>query len=173
MLILGIDPGLRNTGFGIARQISANAAEYISSGVIKTQAKDDLAQRIKVLVMGIQQLVDEFKPQLVSIEKVFVNINPQATLLLGQARGACIAACVSNNLAVYEYSALQIKQAVVGYGHAEKQQIQKMVMYLFKLNRAPQADAADALACTLAHMHYARLGKILNMATVKGGRVRQ
>ncbi len=173
MLILGIDPGLRNTGFGVVRQISASAVEYISSGVIKTNSQDDLAERIKVLVTGIGQIISEFKPQLVSIEKVFVNVNPQSTLLLGQARGACIAACVTRDLPVYEYSALQVKKSVVGYGHAEKEQLQKMVVYLLKLNRAPQADAADALACALTHINHARLGGLLQMTTVKAGRVRQ
>jgi crossover junction endodeoxyribonuclease RuvC len=108
----------------------------------------------------------------VSIEKVFVNVNPQSTLLLGQARGACISACVLQDLPVFEYTALQVKQSVVGYGHAEKEQLQKMVKYLLKLVGNPQADAADALACALTHAHYAKLSKIFNMDTVKKGRIR-
>lgn len=172
MLILGIDPGLRNTGFGLIAAGERNQGSYVASGVIKTSSADSLALRIKNLLDGISQIITEYKPDIVSIEKVFVNVNPQSTLILGQARGACIAGCVIHNLPVFEYTALQIKQAVVGYGHAGKEQIQKMVMYMLKLANKPQADAADALACGLAHLHYERLGSVFNMTSVKKGRIR-
>ncbi len=172
MLILGIDPGLRNTGFGLVKAESANLANYIASGVISTNSKDTLPFRIKTILNGISEIINTYKPDLVSIEKVFVNVNPQSTLILGQARGACIAGCVLYDLPVYEYTALQVKQAVVGYGHAEKEQVQKMVMYMLKLAGKPQADAADALASALAHIHYSRLANVFNMTSVKNGRIR-
>ena len=173
MIILGIDPGLRNTGFGVIHQLDQSTAAYISSGVIQTNSSDELSQRIKSIVTGLMSIIDEYQPDMVSIEKVFVNVNPQSTLLLGQARGACISACVLKDLPVAEYTALQVKQAVVGYGHAEKEQVTKMVMHYLKLNGAPQSDAADALACALAHLHYAKISKAFGMSSVKGGRIRR
>jgi len=98
-------------------------------------------------------VITQFQPQHVAIEQVFVNINPKSTLMLGQARGAAICAAVMNNLPVAEYSALQIKQAVVGNGHAKKDQVQQMVMRLLNLKGTPSADAADALACAICHAH--------------------
>ncbi len=153
MKILGIDPGLRNTGFAII-EVLAKTPCYINSGVIKTQSNESLAKRIYTIVTSLNQIINEYKPQIACIEKVFVNINPQSTLLLGQARGAAISACVINKLDVTEYTALQVKQSVVGYGHAEKHQVAKMVKYLLKLNKEPNKDAADALAIALTHIHY-------------------
>ena len=172
MRILGIDPGLRNTGFGLIDKANNSSVQYVSSGVIQTQACDSLSSRIKTILNGISEIIHNYQPEVVSIEKVFVNVNPQSTLLLGQARGAAISACVLVDLPIFEYTALQVKQAVVGYGHAEKEQIQKMVMHFLQLNGTPQADAADALACALAHLHYARLSNIFNMSSVKNGRIR-
>lgn len=172
MIILGIDPGLRNTGFGIVKSYGRSDATYIASGVIQTKADESLALRIKTILLGVQEIIATYQPDVVSIEKVFVNVNPQSTLMLGQARGAAIAACVLQNLPIYEYTALQVKQSVVGYGHAEKEQLQRMVVQLLKLAGTPQADAADALACALAHLHYSHLGKIFNMTSVKAGRMR-
>ena len=172
MRILGLDPGLRNTGFGVVEEINSQTCQYIGSGVIKTDSTHSLSERIKTIVVGIGEVINRYQPDVISIEKVFVNINPQSTLLLGQARGACIAACVLQEREVHEYTALQIKQSVVGYGHAEKEQLQKMVCYLLNLSGTPQADAADALACALTHSQYAKMSKFLNMTTVKKGRIR-
>ncbi|MDD3265869.1 MAG: crossover junction endodeoxyribonuclease RuvC [Burkholderiales bacterium] len=172
MKILGIDPGLRNTGFGIINAVNQNDSRYITSGIIETSSIDSLPERIKTILFGLQEVINEYKPDLVSIEKVFVNVNPQSTLLLGQARGAAISACVLLGLPVHEYTALQVKQAVVGYGHAEKEQVQKMVMHFLKLSGKPRSDAADALACALAHLHYSHLSRVFNMTSVKGGRIR-
>lgn len=172
MRILGIDPGLRNTGFGVIDTVGKSEASYVSSGVIQTNSDDTLALRIKMILKGIGQIITDYKPDIVSIEKVFVNVNPQSTLMLGQARGAAISACVLSDLEVFEYTALQVKQAVVGYGHAEKEQIQRMVVHFLKLSGTPQSDAADALACALAHLHYAHLGNVFKMTSVKNGRMR-
>ncbi|MDQ5922028.1 MAG: crossover junction endodeoxyribonuclease RuvC [Pseudomonadota bacterium] len=158
MRILGIDPGLRNTGFGVI-EIIKNKPCYVLSGVITTLTGDSLANRLKVIVNGVSQVINDTKSTIACVEKVFVNINPQSTLLLGQARGTAIAACVLNNIDVTEYTALQIKKSVVGYGHAEKLQVAKMVKYLLNLNGQPKADAADALAVALTHFYFSTVRK--------------
>jgi len=150
VIILGIDPGLNCTGFGIIR-CENQSLEYIVSGTIKTDAKTVFYNRIHTIVHGIKTVVDQFKPEIACVEKVFVNINPQSTLLLGQARGAAIAGCAICNLEAVEYTALQVKKAVTGYGHAPKEQVQKMVTMLLKLNKIPKPDAADALATAITH----------------------
>ncbi|MEK6735179.1 MAG: crossover junction endodeoxyribonuclease RuvC [Pseudomonadota bacterium] len=151
MRILGIDPGLRITGFGI---IDKNAGKlvYVSSGCIKT-ATGELPSRLKLILDNLNEIIMQYHPDQVAIEQVFVNINPKSTLLLGQARGAAICAAVLNNLVVAEYTALQVKQAVVGTGHAKKDQVQAMVLRLLNLVSSPSADAADALACAICHAH--------------------
>lgn len=170
MRILGIDPGLRNTGFGVI-ELFQKKPLYVASGIITTNSDEVLPLRIKTILDGISQIINEYKPAIASIEKVFVNVNPQSTLLLGQARGAAIAACVLHNLEVTEYTALQVKQSVVGYGHAEKDQVAKMVKLFLNLNGMPRRDAADALAVAIAHIHYAKVSKTFNMSTSKKGRL--
>lgn len=149
--ILGIDPGLRVTGFGVIEQTGQRLV-YITSGCIRSGG-GELPQRIKVLLEGLQEVIATTRPQCVAIEQVFVNINPQSTLLLGQARGAAICAAVASALPVAEYTALQVKQAVVGAGKAKKEQVQAMVRRLLKLAGDPSPDAADALACAICHAH--------------------
>ena len=150
--ILGIDPGLRSTGFGVIDKVG-NALAYVASGCIKTDAAGSLPQRIKTILDGLVEIIATYRPQQAAVEIVFVNVNPQSTLLLGQARGAAIAALVTADLPVAEYTALQVKQAVVGHGKAAKEQVQAMVMRLLALPGAPGSDAADALACAIAHAH--------------------
>ena len=158
--ILGIDPGLRITGFGVLDK-TGNTLTYVTSGCIKTPAAGELALRLKSILDGLQEVIASVKPDQVAIEKVFVNVNPQSTLLLGQARGTAICAAVLHALPVSEYTALQIKQAVVGNGHAAKDQVQDMVKRLLKLAGDPSADAADALACAICHAHGGQgLGKL-------------
>ncbi len=123
---------------------------YVSSGSVKT-SEGELPFRLKLILDNLTEIIALYRPQHVSIEQIFVNINPRSTLLLGQARGAAICAAVMNNLMVAEYTALQIKQAVVGNGHAKKDQVQEMVMRLLKLTGSPGTDAADALACAICH----------------------
>ena len=157
MRILGIDPGLRTTGFGV---LDVHGAEliYVASGTISTTHLDkgNLPARIKVLFDGIREVVGRYEPDAASVEIVFVNVNPQSTLLLGQARGACVAALVFSDLPVAEYTALQMKQAVVGYGRADKTQIQEMVRRLLSLPGLPGPDAADALGLAITHAHAAK-----------------
>src|ERR1700716_3769194 len=128
MKILGIDPGLRVTGFGVIHK-QGNKLAYVASGIIKTPDAA-LPQRLKTILAGVSEVIRIYTPECAAIEKVFVNVNPQSTLLLGQARGAAICALVGANLAVAEYTALQVKQAVVGQGKAHKQQMQDMVQRL-------------------------------------------
>ena len=158
--ILGIDPGLRVTGFGVLEK-SGQKLAYVTSGCIRTDQDADLPERIRTILEGLSQLISEIRPHQVAVEKVFVNVNPQSTLLLGQARGAAICAAVIGNLPVAEYTALQVKQAVVGNGHARKEQVQEMVRRLLRLPGDPSPDAADALACAICHAHGGQgLGKL-------------
>jgi crossover junction endodeoxyribonuclease RuvC len=118
----------------------------------------DLASRLKTILEGLNGVIAAHGPVEVAVEKVFVNSNPQSTLALGQARGTAICAAVLAGLPVAEYTALQVKKAVVGNGHADKEQVQHMVQRLLALPGAPGSDAADALACAICHAHGARLG---------------
>jgi len=149
--ILGIDPGLRVTGFGVLDR-RGNRLTYVTSGCIRTPDAE-LPERLKVILDGLNEVIAANRPQQVAVEKVFVNVNPQSTLLLGQARGTAICVAVMHGLAVAEYTALQVKQAVVGKGHARKEQVQDMVKRLLGLPGHPSPDAADALACAICHAH--------------------
>src|SRR3982751_4652219 len=149
--ILGIDPGLRITGFGVLDK-SGQRLVYVTSGCIKTP-QGELATRLKTILDGLAEVINACRPEQIALEKVFVNMNPQSTLLLGQARGTAICAAVLHDLPVAEYTALQVKQAVVGNGHAKKEQVQEMVKRLLKLAGAPSPDASDALACAICHAH--------------------
>ncbi len=154
MRILGIDPGLQTTGFGVL-DATGHTQTYVASGTISTRhlPTGDLPARLKVLFDGIGEVVQRYRPEVAAVEIVFVNVNPQATLLLGQARGACITALVSHQLPVAEYTALQMKKAVAGYGKAGKAEVQEMVKRLLKLPGLPGSDAADALGLAIAHAH--------------------
>ena len=166
--ILGIDPGLRVTGFGVIEKNGASLS-YIASGCVKS-GDADLADRLKTILAGLREIIGEHRPQQVALEKVFVNVNPASTLALGQARGTAICAAVDAGLPVAEYTALQVKQAVVGNGHAKKVQVQEMVKRLLGLAGAPSADAADALACAICHAHG---GQGLGAIPTRGFRVRR
>ncbi|KAI5913211.1 crossover junction endodeoxyribonuclease RuvC [Thauera sp. 2A1] len=149
--ILGLDPGLRITGFGLIDTLGSQL-RYVASGCIKTR-DGELPGRLKTLLDGVREVIETYRPDVVAVEKVFVNVNPQSTLLLGQARGAVICGAVSCDLDVHEYTALQVKQSVVGYGKAAKEQVQHMVQRLLTLDASPSPDAADALACAICHAH--------------------
>lgn len=174
MIILGIDPGLRTTGFGVLRKQGVSLS-YIASGTIRTP-DGDLPERLKTILDGVREVAQRYEPDCAAIEKVFVNVNPQSTLLLGQARGAAICGLVSANLKVSEYTALQVKQAVVGHGKAQKAQVQEMVQRLLHLPGLPGPDAADALGVAICHAHsgeqLSRLGAIAPGLARKGLRVK-
>ncbi len=164
--ILGIDPGLRVTGFGVIDRLGGQLV-YVTSGCVRTSG-DELALRLKCILDGLAQVIAANSPAQVAVEKVFVNVNPQSTLLLGQARGTAICAAVLAGLAVAEYTALQVKQAVVGKGHAKKEQVQHMVRRLLALPGDPSPDAADALACAICHAHGGKLGSLKGLRMRRG-----
>ncbi len=149
--ILGLDPGLRATGFGVI-DVTGSQLRYVASGCIKT-AGDELPARLRTLLDGVREIITTYAPDVAAVEKVFVNVNPQSTLLLGQARGAVICGAVSRDLPVAEYTALQVKQSVVGHGKAAKEQVQHMVLRLLNIEGRLGPDAADALACAICHAH--------------------
>ncbi|WP_019530675.1 crossover junction endodeoxyribonuclease RuvC [Dasania marina] len=170
-IILGIDPGSRKTGFGIINVVG-NQHDYITSGVIRLP-DTELPERLKVIFESINELIVTYCPQQAAIEQVFMAKNAGAALKLGQARGAAIVACMTAGLEASEYSALQIKQAVVGTGAAKKEQVQHMVKMLLKLPGLPQEDAADALAAAICHAH--TQASLINMAgatRMRRGRIR-
>ena len=154
MRIVGIDPGLRITGFGVI-EFHQQRLKYIASGVIKTSNnKESDSQRLGTIFDSVTEVITTYQPEIASVEQVFLNINPKSTLALGQARGAAIAALVCQKLSVYEFSALQVKKNVVGSGHAKKEQVQEMVRRLLNLQSAPSKDASDALAVAICAAHH-------------------
>jgi crossover junction endodeoxyribonuclease RuvC len=150
-IILGIDPGSRVTGYGIIKA-SNQEVHYISSGCIRT-SEGEFSQRLLQIFNGVCELMEQYHPDEVAIEQVFMHQNPSSALKLGHARGVAIVACASHRLNVSEYSPRAIKQAVAGYGAAEKSQVQHMVIQLLSLNASPQSDAADALAIAICHSY--------------------
>jgi crossover junction endodeoxyribonuclease RuvC len=168
--ILGIDPGLRVTGFGVI-DVQGRDLRYVASGVIRI-APGALPPRLKTIHDGVSEVVAQYRPDLAVAEIVFVNVNPQSTLLLGQARGAAITTLVVHGLAVHEYTALQVKLAVVGHGRAAKSQVQAMVQRLLCLPGIPSTDAADALACAICHAHAATMTEAASGTAMRGGRLR-
>lgn len=162
--ILGIDPGSRLTGYGII-DIQGNHATHVTHGVIRVQGLD-IGEKLRCLFRRIEEILAEFHPDEISIEKIFMHKNADSALKLGQARGCAIAACADQNLPVFEYTANQVKQATVGRGHAAKEQVQHMIKVLLCLRESPTADAADALAIALCHAH-SREG-LMRMSGVKG-----
>ena len=148
-LVLGIDPGSRITGYGLI-SVRGNKLTYVDCGCIRTEG-GELPQRLKIIFEGISQVVSLQKPEQVAIEDVFMGRNAASALKLGQARGAAMTACLHHDLPVAEYSAKQIKQAVVGSGGAEKGQIQHMVKALLNISDTIAEDAADALAVAICH----------------------
>ena len=136
-----------------------NRLQYVTSGCVRS-GSGELASRLKTILEGLNEVIAAHAPGEVAVEKVFVNVNPQSTLALGQARGTAICAAVLAGLPVAEYTALQVKQSVVGNGHAKKEQVQHMVKRLLALEGDPSPDAADALACAICHAHGGRLGAL-------------
>ncbi|ODN43813.1 crossover junction endodeoxyribonuclease RuvC [Piscirickettsia litoralis] len=148
-VILGIDPGSRVTGFGVIR-FKKNRCEYLASGCIR-MGTVSLAERLQKIFQGLKEVITLYQPEQVGIEKVFVGRNVDSALKLGHARGAAILAAVEFALPVSEYSARQVKRSVVGFGAADKNQVQQMISALLKLNKVPSQDAADALAIAICH----------------------
>jgi crossover junction endodeoxyribonuclease RuvC len=148
--ILGIDPGSRATGYGVITK-KANKLYYVTSGVIRLGDKYAFNDRLKVIFDGLCEVIESHKPTVAGVEDVFVAANPRTALKLGHARGVAVLSGLHHGLAVYDYTPRMVKQAVVGYGNADKQQIQQMVRVLLKLSSSPSSDAADALAVAMCH----------------------
>ncbi|ARP96281.1 crossover junction endodeoxyribonuclease RuvC [Bordetella genomosp. 13] len=167
MRVLGIDPGLRRTGFGVI-DAEGMRLRYVASGTIVVPPALSLPERLKVILDNLREVARETQPDVAALEIVFLNANPASTLLLGQARGAALCALADSSLDVHEYTALQIKKAVVGTGRAAKEQVQMMVQRLLSLNGTPAPDSADALACAICHAHVGplqqRLGGVIERA---------
>jgi crossover junction endodeoxyribonuclease RuvC len=152
MIILGIDPGTATTGFGIIEQQSKQKAKYriLEFGVVSTSKKDSDEERLKILYEDINFLIKKYKPQKVGIEKLFFTTNQKTAMTVSQARGVVLLACALNNIKIKEFTPLQVKNILCGYGKAEKKQIQFMVKQTFELKTIPKPDdAADALAIAL------------------------
>ena len=154
--ILGIDPGSRKTGFGVVESGRYHPT-YVVSGVIRVE-KYSGAQRLKNIFESVCQIIDQYQPDVVAVEKVFVHKNPRSAIILGQARGVILCAAAIKDVPIMEYTPTQIKSTIVGKGHASKDQVQYMVQNILKLTESPQEDAADALACALCHDRYMSLG---------------
>ncbi|HEY5973242.1 MAG TPA: crossover junction endodeoxyribonuclease RuvC [Geobacteraceae bacterium] len=163
MKILGIDPGSRITGYGIVIK-EGNRLVHVDNGAIFTDPKGDFAQRLKKIYQELGKVIEEYQPDAMAVEQIFFANNVQTALKLGQARGVAIVAGVNAGLSVHEYTAMQVKQAVVGYGHATKDQVQRMVKALLNLPEVAQEDAADALAVAVCHAHSAGLAGAIRRA---------
>jgi len=156
MRILGIDPGTRITGYGLVDQ-QGNRLLHVDNGAIITRSDAALADRLKQIHDRITEIIRQYAPEAVAIEEIFLSQNPQSALKLGHARGSAMLSAVNAGLPVFEYTALQVKSAVVGYGKAAKPQVQQMVKTLLKLPEIAQEDASDALAVAICHAHSAGL----------------
>lgn len=152
MRVLGIDPGSRITGYGLVEQQGSRLV-HLDNGAIFTDTAADFPGRLKLIFDGIVRVIGEYSPEVVAVEDIFFSTNARSALKLGQARGAAIAAAVHTGLPVFEYTALQVKQAVVGEGRAPKEQVQRMIKALLALPEVAQADASDALAVAICHMN--------------------
>jgi crossover junction endodeoxyribonuclease RuvC len=159
MRVLGIDPGSRITGYGIIDK-EGNRLVHVDNGAIFTDSQRDFPLRLQRIYRGLTEVIERFSPDAMAVENIFFATNVQSALKLGQARGAAIVAGVNAGLPVFEYTALQVKQAVVGHGRADKQQVQKMLKALLNLPEVAQEDASDALATAVCHAHSAGLNML-------------
>jgi crossover junction endodeoxyribonuclease RuvC len=151
--IIGLDPGLRNTGWGIVDCLG-NRLSHVAHGVVHSQTKNDLAPRLSQLYQELFKVIELYKPHEAAVEETFVNKNPASTLKLGMARGIVLLVPAQAGLLVGEYAANRVKKSVVGVGHADKNQVSLMVQRLLPSSGIVSADAADALAVAICHAHY-------------------
>ena len=163
MRILGIDPGSHITGYGLIDQ-QGNRLLHIDNGAIVTRSADPLAQRLQTIHQDLVRVITTYRPEVMAVEQVFLAKNAVSALKLGHARGVVLLSGINAGLSVVEYSALQVKSAVVGYGRADKGQVQQMVKALLKLPEIAQEDAADALAVAICHAHSHGVNQQLQIA---------
>ncbi len=153
MRILGIDPGYAIMGYGVL-DYNGNKFKPVTYGSIETDAVIPMPKRLSMLYDGLQQIIREYRPEEAAIEELFFNNNAKTAIMVGEARGVALLACVRNGLQIYEYTPLQIKQSLVGYGRAEKKQVQQMVKVILNLPAVPKPDdTADAVAAAICHGH--------------------
>lgn len=169
-IVLGIDPGSRITGYGVVKS-TGSVVSYLGSGCIRA-GTGALYERLHTIFKAVTLIAEQFSPTVMAIEETFLSKNVQSTVKLSEARGVAIAAGAHAGLTVYEYTPMQIKQAVTGYGAAQKHQVQYMVQQILHLSGAPQTDAADALACAICHAYTARVTRAMGSSTVLGSSVR-
>jgi len=172
MQILGIDPGSKVTGYGFIEQ-QGNRLIHLDNGAIFTRSNDALAERLQLIYLELCQLIERYRPDAVAVEQVFMARNPASALKLGHARGVALLAGINAGLPVAEYSALQVKSAVVGYGRAGKSQVQQMTRTLLNLPEIAQEDAADALAVAICHAHSHHLTRQINQPSLRPQRNRR
>lgn len=162
MLVLGIDPGTATTGFAVVME-NEEGAELVTCGTITTESGQPLSSRLERIYEALSALVAEHQPQAIAVEQLFFSRNVRTAMAVGQARGIALLSAARAGVPVYEYTPLQVKQAVVGYGRAGKEQVQEMVRLVLRLDTRPQPDdAADAAAVALCHLHSARLLDLLD-----------
>ncbi len=161
--VLGVDPGSVATGYGVIRQLDDGQTVVLGAGVIRTSTQRSFPDRLKHLYDSLCQIIRDYHPSMAAFEQVFVAKNAGSALKLGHARAALLMAAINNNLEIFEYSALEIKRAVVGYGMADKRQVQDMVTLILKLDRRPPRDAADALAVALCHIQSAEMDRLIRL----------
>jgi crossover junction endodeoxyribonuclease RuvC len=157
MRVIGIDPGTAVTGYGVV-DAEGNRLQAVTYGVIRTRSDLPVAARLEKIYHSLKKVMTEHQPQVASVEKLFVSKNPAMALAVGQARGASLLAAATMGLEVAEFTPLEVKQAVVGYGKADKSQVQQMVKVLLGLHEVPRPDdAADALAVAICRLHTSRI----------------
>ena len=163
MRILGVDPGYAIVGLGVIEYVG-NKFKVIDYDKITTSSKDDLPERLKILYNEMTAYIDKFKPDAIAVEELFFNNNAKTAINVGQGRGVVLLAAAMSNIPIFEYTPLQVKQAVVGYGRATKEQVQQMVKVLLNLEKIPKPDdVADALAIAVCHAHSHNMNRILNI----------
>jgi crossover junction endodeoxyribonuclease RuvC len=161
VLILGIDPGTAITGYGLVREDEPEL-DLVGCGVIVTPSGQALPERLQTIYQGLSQVIHKYQPDAAAVEELFFSRNVRTALSVGHARGVALLALADAGLAIYEYKPLEVKQAVAGYGGADKQQVQEMVRMLLHLDRVPQPDdAADAVAVAICHIHSARMAALV------------
>ena len=158
--IIGLDPGLRRTGWGVI-EVEGNSLGFLASGTVNTDSKMPLASRLSQIFEGLLEVISKFTPNAAAVEETFVNKNPKSTLKLGQARGVVLLAPAHSGVPVAEYSATLIKKSIVGAGHAHKDQVQSMIKVLLPRARPNTKDEADALAVAVCHVHHSERQKLI------------
>lgn len=161
MLVLGIDPGTAITGYGLVHE-QDDGLSLVECGVVTTPSSQLLPERLQMIYRGLSDVVRRFEPEEAAVEELFFSRNVRTALSVGQARGVALLALADAGLPIYEYKPLEVKQAVAGYGGADKRQVQEMVRMLLNLERVPQPDdAADAVAVAVCHIHSARMAALI------------